>query len=78
MRFVHPGDLDSIRGIPLPHRSRETLTVSYRLKHGDGHYVWLEVVTRAREVGATFLQKPLNEKAMAEFLDDAVGRLAAR
>ncbi len=47
-RFVHPGDLPAICGIPLPHRSRETLTVSYRLMHGDGHYVWLEVVTRAR------------------------------
>lgn len=37
----------------------------------------VEVVTRAREVGAVFLQKPLTEKAMAEFLIDAVGRLAA-
>ncbi|HEX4304111.1 MAG TPA: PAS domain-containing sensor histidine kinase [Rhizomicrobium sp.] len=46
--FVHPDDRDLIRGIPLPHRSRDTLTVSYRLLHGEGHYVWLEVVTRAR------------------------------
>ena len=37
----------------------------------------VEVVTRAREVGATFLQKPLTEKAMAEFLTDAVARLSA-
>ncbi len=48
MNFVHPEDRDLVRGIPLPHRSRETLTVSYRLMHGEGHYVWLEVVTRAR------------------------------
>ncbi len=37
----------------------------------------VEVVTRAREVGATFLQKPLTEKALAEFADDATKRLAA-
>lgn len=36
----------------------------------------VEVVTRAREVGATFLQKPLTEKAMGDFLADAVERLA--
>lgn len=36
----------------------------------------VEVVTRAREVGAAFLQKPLTEKAMVEFLADAVRRLA--
>ena len=35
----------------------------------------VEVVTRAREVGAVFLQKPLTEKALAEFLADAVKRL---
>lgn len=38
----------------------------------------VEVVTRAREVGATFLQKPLTEKPMREFLDDAARRLAAK
>jgi CheY-like chemotaxis protein len=38
----------------------------------------VEVVTRAREVGATFLQKPLTDMAMGDFLDDAVKRLAAQ
>jgi CheY-like chemotaxis protein len=37
----------------------------------------VEVVTRAREVGASFLQKPLTEKALGEFLDAATGRLKA-
>ena len=37
----------------------------------------VEVVTRAREVGATFLQKPLTEKALGEFAADAVTRLSA-
>jgi len=38
----------------------------------------VEVVTRAREVGATFLQKPLTDKAMGEFLDAAADRLATQ
>jgi DNA-binding NtrC family response regulator len=37
----------------------------------------VEVVTRAREVGAIFLQKPLTEKALNEFAADAVKRLSA-
>lgn len=37
----------------------------------------VEVVTKAREVGATFLQKPLTENALADFLTDALKRLAA-
>jgi DNA-binding response OmpR family regulator len=36
----------------------------------------VEVVTRAREVGATFLQKPLTEKALGEFAADATKRLS--
>ncbi len=36
----------------------------------------VEVVTRAREVGATFLQKPLTERALDEFATDATKRLA--
>ena len=37
----------------------------------------VEVVTRAREVGATFLQKPITEKTLGEFATDAVKRLSA-
>jgi CheY-like chemotaxis protein len=36
----------------------------------------VEVVTRAREVGATFLQKPVTDKALGEFAADATKRLA--
>lgn len=36
----------------------------------------VEVVTRAREVGATFLQKPLTEKSLDEFTTDATNRLS--
>lgn len=35
-----------------------------------------EIVERAKSIGAVFLPKPLNEKALGEFLQDAVGRLA--
>jgi PAS domain S-box-containing protein len=48
MEICHPDDLEQIRGLPLPPRNREQMTFAYRLKHRDGHYVWLEVVTRAR------------------------------
>ena len=34
-----------------------------------------EIVTRAREVGAAFLAKPLTGEALAAFLDDATRRL---
>jgi FixJ family two-component response regulator len=37
----------------------------------------VEVVTRTREVGATFLQKPLTERALGEFAADAAKRLSA-
>ncbi len=48
LQYVHPDDVAPLRELELPPRQRETMTVTYRLKHGDGHYVWLEVVTRAR------------------------------
>ena len=34
-----------------------------------------EIVSRAREVGATFLPKPLTEQALSEFLVQAVSQL---
>jgi len=34
-----------------------------------------EVVQRAREIGAVFLTKPLNEQALDAFLQDAIRRL---
>jgi len=37
----------------------------------------VEVVTRAHQVGAAFLQKPLTEKALADFAADAAKRLSA-
>jgi PAS domain S-box-containing protein len=46
LQLVHPDDLDAftkIRAYPLPGQS---LTATYRTRHGDGHYVWIETTTR--------------------------------
>ena len=37
-----------------------------------------EIVNRARDVGATFLTKPLTEQQLRSFLDSATARLPAR
>ncbi len=37
----------------------------------------VEVVTRAREVGAAFLPKPLTQKALDDFVTEAAKRLSA-
>ena len=37
----------------------------------------VEVISRAQALGATFLPKPLTEKALGDFLTDAVSRRAA-
>ena len=37
-----------------------------------------EIVSRAREVGATFLTQPLTEQQLRGFLDSAAARLPAR
>ncbi|HJW40462.1 MAG TPA: PAS domain-containing sensor histidine kinase [Rhizomicrobium sp.] len=48
MDLSHPDDLEQLRGVPLPPRQREQMTFAFRLKHRDGYYVWLEIITRAR------------------------------
>jgi len=53
--FVHPDDFEEaqkLRGRPKP---GETLTATYRGRHADGHYVWIEASTRGvydEETGA--------------------------
>jgi PAS domain S-box-containing protein len=56
LNFVHPDDIAPLRALELPPRGREEMRVSYRMRHRDGHYVWLEVFTRARyDAGGTYL-----------------------
>jgi PAS domain S-box-containing protein len=45
--FVHPDDLKEageVNIVPAPGESR---TATYRVRHKDGHYLWLESLTRA-------------------------------
>jgi PAS domain S-box-containing protein len=54
LKFVHPDDLEEaekIRGIPEPGRIR---TATYRARHADGHYVWLEATARGVFDGGQF------------------------
>lgn len=48
LKLAHPDDQPWLRKLQLPPKPGETLTVSYRLQHGNGQYVWLEVITRGR------------------------------
>ena len=47
VELVHPDDVEEVAKIAeLPPPGR-TSTGTYRLRHADGHYVWIEVTTRA-------------------------------
>jgi PAS domain S-box-containing protein len=73
MRFVHPDDVEGLKNFPVPHRSHRALTVSYRLLHGSGHYVWLEVSTRSRYspdgvyLGYISVARDITERKAQEF-----------
>jgi PAS domain S-box-containing protein len=46
LKFVHPDDVEEaskLDAVPLP---GECLTATYRARHADGHYVWIEGSTR--------------------------------
>jgi PAS domain S-box-containing protein len=44
--IVHPEDLGEARKLGIIPRRGQTLTATYRVRHRDGGYIWLEVVTR--------------------------------
>ena len=44
--IVHPDDLPEARKLGIIPRRGQTLTATYRVRHRDGYYIWLEVVTR--------------------------------
>jgi PAS domain S-box-containing protein len=45
--LVHPEDLDEAIKLTAELEPGETLTATYRARHGDGHYVWIEATVRA-------------------------------
>jgi PAS domain S-box-containing protein len=47
LNIVHPDDVAEARKISAVPAPGESLTATYRVLHKDGHYLWLEVVTRA-------------------------------
>ena len=44
--LVHPDDVAEARKLGMIPRRGQTVTATYRVRHRDGHYIWLEVVTR--------------------------------
>lgn len=47
LNIVHPDDLAETREVSTVPALGKNLTATHRVKHKDGHYLWLEVVTRA-------------------------------
>ena len=47
LNIVHPHDLHEARQLSIVPEMGQDLTATYRVMHKDGHYLWLEVVTRA-------------------------------
>ena len=53
--LVHPDDVERADAINAAPMLGQTLTATYRVLHGDGHYVWIETATRGiydKETGA--------------------------
>lgn len=44
--LIHPDDIAEAAKLAIKPRPDETLTATYRVRHGDGHYVWMEATTR--------------------------------
>jgi PAS domain S-box-containing protein len=47
LAFVHPDDRAEAEKISTRPPSGKTLTATYRVRHADGHYIWMEVTTRS-------------------------------
>ena len=69
--FNMPGRDGLVLAAELRARSPDLPVAVISANHQD------EVVRRAREVGATFLPKPLTEQALSDYLDSVAGRLGS-
>jgi PAS domain S-box-containing protein len=47
LELVHPDDLEEIAKIRQRPEPGQTLTATYRMRHAQGHYVWMEIMLRA-------------------------------
>ncbi|HVV64840.1 MAG TPA: PAS domain-containing sensor histidine kinase [Rhizomicrobium sp.] len=47
MGLVHPDDLDEAKRVAVLPARGETNTATYRVRHADGRYLWIEATTRA-------------------------------
>ncbi len=47
LNIVHPHDMEQARQLTTIPSPGEICTATYRVRHKDGHYLWLEVLTRA-------------------------------
>jgi PAS domain S-box-containing protein len=47
LNLIHPEDIEEFRKVWERPGAGETRTATYRTKHAAGHYVWIEVSTRA-------------------------------
>ncbi|MDE3115244.1 MAG: PAS domain S-box protein [Pseudomonadota bacterium] len=45
--LVHPDDLEEASRLTVSPAPGEILTATYRIRHRDGHHVWIEATTRA-------------------------------
>ncbi len=46
VQFVHPDDVHEANKLVINPAPGETLTATYRIRHSDGHYLWLESTSR--------------------------------
>jgi PAS domain S-box-containing protein len=45
-QLIHPDDLDICRGLNVVPLLGESFTDTFRMRHADGHYLWLETTVR--------------------------------
>jgi PAS domain S-box-containing protein len=44
--FIHPDDLELCRPLNVVPQPGESVTATFRVRHADGHYLWLETTVR--------------------------------
>jgi PAS domain S-box-containing protein len=47
LELVHPDDLEAAKMLEAWPPQGQTIVATYRMRHGDGHYMWIEATTRA-------------------------------